>query len=67
MDMSFANQALCAEYIVKQGREFAPRVYPVPFEVDNTVGWLKLNAMGIGIDTLSPEQKRYQESWEMGT
>jgi adenosylhomocysteinase len=67
MDMSFANQALCSEYIVKQGREFAPKVYPVPIEVDNTVGWLKLNAMGIGIDTLTPEQKRYQESWEMGT
>jgi adenosylhomocysteinase len=67
MDMSFANQALCAEYIVKQGRELAPKVYPVPIEVDNTVGWLKLNAMGIGIDTLTPEQKRYQESWEMGT
>ncbi len=67
MDMSFANQALCSEYVVKQGREFAPKVYPVPIEVDNTVGWLKLNAMGIGIDTLTPEQKRYQESWEMGT
>jgi len=67
MDMSFANQALCSEHVVKQGREFVPKVYPVPIEVDNTVGWLKLNAMGIGIDTLTPEQKRYQESWEMGT
>jgi adenosylhomocysteinase len=67
MDMSFANQALCAEYMVKEGRELPPKVYPVPIEVDNEVGRLKLNAMGIGIDTLTPEQKRYQESWEMGT
>ena len=44
-----------------------PRVYPVPIEVDNEVGRLKLSAMGIGIDTLTPEQKRYQESWELGT
>ena len=67
MDMSFANQALCAEYMVKKGSELAPRVYPVPLEVDNEVGKLKLSAMGITIDTMTPEQKRYQESWEMGT
>ncbi|UCC61304.1 MAG: adenosylhomocysteinase [Dehalococcoidia bacterium] len=67
MDMSFANQALCAEYMVKKGKEFKPKVYPVPQEVDNEVGKLKLNAMGITIDTLTPEQKRYQESWELGT
>ncbi len=67
MDMSFANQALCAEYIVTQRRELAPKVYPVPIEVDNEVGRLKLGAMGIDIDTLTPEQKRYQESWELGT
>ncbi len=67
MDMSFANQALCAEYMVAEGKGLAPKVYPVPIEVDNEVGRLKLNAMGIGIDTLTPEQKRYQESWELGT
>jgi adenosylhomocysteinase len=67
MDMSFANQALCAEYMVKKGKELKPKVYPVPQEVDNEVGKLKLNAMGIAIDTLTPEQKRYQESWELGT
>ena len=67
MDMSFANQALCAEYMVKKGKELEPKVYPVPQEVDNEVGKLKLNAMGITIDTLTPEQKRYQESWELGT
>ncbi len=67
MDMSFANQALCAEYMVKMGNGLSPRVYPVPLEVDNEVGRLKLSAMGISIDALTPEQKRYQESWEMGT
>jgi adenosylhomocysteinase len=67
MDMSFANQALCAEYMVNKGKEFVPKVYPVPEEVDNEVGRLKLNAMGIAIDSLTPEQKRYQESWELGT
>jgi adenosylhomocysteinase len=67
MDMSFANQALCAEYMVMKGKELSPKVYPVPQEVDNEVGRMKLNAMGITIDTLTPEQKRYQESWEMGT
>ena len=67
MDMSFANQALCAEYMVKKGNELEPRVYPVPEHVDIEVGRLKLNAMGIKIDSLTPEQKRYQESWEMGT
>jgi adenosylhomocysteinase len=67
MDMSFANQALCAEYMVKKGNGLVPRVYPVPLDVDNEVGRLKLRAMGISIDALTPEQKRYQESWEMGT
>jgi adenosylhomocysteinase len=67
MDMSFANQALCSEYMVAKGKELAPKVYPVPQEVDEEIGRLKLNAMGITIDTLTPEQKRYQESWELGT
>ena len=67
MDMSFANQALCTEYMVRRGKELKNKVYPVPLEVDEEVGRLKLNAMGIGIDTLTPEQKRYQESWELGT
>jgi len=67
MDMSFANQALCAEYMVKRGKELKPRVYPVPEEVDSEVGRLKLRAMGIAIDTLTPEQKKYLESWELGT
>jgi adenosylhomocysteinase len=67
MDMSFANQALCAEYIVKRGKELKPRVYPVPEEVDKEVGKLKLKAMGITIDTLTSEQRKYLESWEAGT
>jgi len=67
MDMSFANQALCAEYIVKRAKELKPRVYPVPEEVDKEVGKLKLKAMGITIDTLTTEQRKYLESWEAGT
>ena len=67
MDMSFANQALCAEYMVKKGKELKPKVYLVPEEVDNEVGRLKLRAMGIAIDTLTPEQSKYLESWELGT
>lgn len=67
MDMSFANQALCAEYIVKRAKELKPRVYPVPEEVDKEVGKLKLKAMGITIDTLTSEQRKYLESWEAGT
>ncbi len=67
MDMSFANQALCAEYMVKRGKELKPKVYPVPEEVDSEVGRLKLRGMGIAIDTLTPEQKKYLESWELGT
>ncbi|MDY6893358.1 MAG: adenosylhomocysteinase [Chloroflexota bacterium] len=67
MDMSFANQALCAEYMVKRGKDLSPKVYPVPDELDSEVGRIKLQAMGITIDTLTPEQKHYLESWELGT
>ncbi len=67
MDMSFANQALSVEYIVKNHRELAPRVYSVPKETDQEVGRLKLESLGIQIDNLSSDQQRYQESWEEGT
>ena len=67
MDMSFANQALCAEYIVKKGKELIPSVYPVPENLDKEVGRIKLEAMGIQIDTLTQEQQQYLESWELGT
>ena len=67
MDMSFANQALCAEYMLKLKKKLAPRVYPVPQEIDREVGRLKLLSMGITIDKLTPEQRQYLESWEWGT
>ena len=66
MDMSFANQALCVEYMVK-GSKSEPGVYPVPKEIDREVGRLKLASMGISIDTLTEEQNKYLESWEEGT
>jgi len=67
MDMSFANQALSVEYLAAQKASLPPGVYPVPQEMDMEVGRLKLRSMGIEIDTLSPEQQRYLESWEEGT
>ncbi len=67
MDMSFANQALCLEYMVKNREGLKPRVYPVPEEIDKLVGRLKLESMGINIDSLTPEQKKYLASWEEGT
>jgi adenosylhomocysteinase len=66
MDMSFANQALCAEYIAKTER-MTPRVYTVPCEIDEKVAALKLASMGVKIDTLTPEQQKYLSTWEMGT
>jgi adenosylhomocysteinase len=65
--MSFANQALCLEYIAKNRGKLAPKVYSVPEEIDKQVARLKLNAMGINIDTLTPEQKQYLTSWQEGT
>ena len=67
MDMSFANQALCVEYIAKNSDTLEPRVYSVPKDTDEEVGRLKLQSMGIRIDTLTADQRRYQESWEEGT
>ncbi|AEH22723.1 Adenosylhomocysteinase [Thermodesulfobacterium geofontis OPF15] len=67
MDMSFANQALCIEYIVKNKDKLEKKVYPVPEEIDKEVARLKLIAMGVKIDTLTPEQKKYLSSWEEGT
>jgi len=66
MDMSFANQALSVEYIVKT-EKMPPKVYPVPKEIDETVAKLKLEAMKIEIDELTDQQKRYLSTWEMGT
>jgi adenosylhomocysteinase len=67
MDMSFANQALCLEYLVKNKGKLKPRVYPVPEEIDKQVARLKLNSMGINIDSLTPEQEKYLTSWQEGT
>jgi adenosylhomocysteinase len=67
MDMSFANQALAAGYIVKEGRNLGPGVYKVPEEIDREIARLKLQAMRIEIDTLTPEQEHYLNSWESGT
>jgi adenosylhomocysteinase len=67
MDMSFANQALCAEYMARNAGKLEPRVYDVPDNIDAEVARLKLRSMGIAIDTLTEEQKRYLTSWEEGT
>jgi len=67
MDMSFANQALCAEYITKNYKRLEKKVYSVPEQIDKHIARLKLKAMGIKIDSLTREQDRYLHSWEMGT
>lgn len=67
MDMSFANQALSAEYIAREASGLEKKVYPVPNNIDQEVGRLKLIAMGIDIDVLTDEQRKYLESWNIGT
>jgi adenosylhomocysteinase len=67
MDMSFANQALCMEYLVKNKGKLEIKVHTVPEEIDKEVARLKLKAMGVAIDTLTAEQQRYLSSWEEGT
>lgn len=67
MDMSFANQAFCVEYLKKNYRKLETKVYPVPEKIDQKIASLKLKAMGIGIDRLTPEQVKYLSSWETGT
>jgi adenosylhomocysteinase len=67
MDMSFANQALAAEFMIKNAKTLEKRVYSVPPEVDAEIARIKLDAMGIRIDTLTDEQVKYLNSWEEGT
>ncbi|HRT27042.1 MAG TPA: adenosylhomocysteinase [Syntrophales bacterium] len=67
MDMSFANQALAAEYLVKNGGKLENKVYPVPIDIDKEIARLKLESMGVRIDKLTEEQERYLNSWEIGT
>jgi adenosylhomocysteinase len=67
MDMSFANQALATEYMVKNASSLEKKVYPVPAQIDTEIARLKLAALGAGIDVLTPEQQTYLASWHMGT
>jgi len=67
MDMSFANQALCLEYLAKKGTELESKVYPVPKDIDEQVAGLKLASMGLRIDELTEEQRKYLSEWTMGT
>jgi adenosylhomocysteinase len=67
MDMSFANQALAAEYMVKKGRSLEAKVHRVPLAIDREIARLKLASMGVAVDRLTPEQKKYLASWEEGT
>jgi adenosylhomocysteinase len=67
MDMSFANQALGAEYMLQHAKELKPEVYTIPADIDRRIAALKLSAMGIKIDTLTKEQEAYLAAWESGT
>ena len=67
MDMSFANQALSAEYMVRNHKKLQNKVYPVPRDIDENIAALKLKSMGVRIDVLSAEQKKYLTSWQEGT
>jgi adenosylhomocysteinase len=67
MDMSFANQALCAEYIASKGRKLEKKVHRVPLDIDREIARLKLQSMGIDIDKLTREQAHYMVSWQEGT
>ena len=67
MDMSFANQALSCVYLVQRRGQLEKRVYPVPAEIDQEIARLKLESMGVQIDSMTPEQERYARSWEEGT
>jgi adenosylhomocysteinase len=67
MDMSFANQALSAEYMVKNADKLQKQVYSVPSEIDQEIARLKLEGMGVSIDVLTPEQVAYLNSWKEGT
>jgi len=67
MDMSFANQALSAEYMVRNAEKLDCTVYPVPEEIDQEIARIKLDAMGVAIDVLTPQQEKYLNSWEEGT
>jgi adenosylhomocysteinase len=67
MDMSFANQALAAEYMVQNANELEKKVYPMPEEIDNEIARLKLASKGVEIDSLTETQEKYLASWDQGT
>jgi len=67
MDMSFANQALSARYLIRHGRSLEKKVYPVPGAIDREIAVMKLASMGVSIDKLTPAQKKYLEDWKEGT
>jgi len=67
MDMSFANQSLGVEWLLRHHATLKPNVYPIPRELDEEIARLKLEALGVRIDALTPEQAAYLASWEQGT
>ena len=67
MDMSFANQALAAEHVVNNAKKLTKDVHRIPVDLDQEIARLKLQAMGVAIDTLTPSQRKYLASWDMGT
>jgi adenosylhomocysteinase len=67
MDMSFANQALSVEHLVKNGEGLAAEVHAVPKEIDSEIARIKLSSMGVEIDTLTEDQMTYIRSWQSGT
>ncbi|MEA2006058.1 MAG: adenosylhomocysteinase, partial [Acidobacteriota bacterium] len=67
MDMSFANQALSAQYLVQKGKSLQNQVYPVPKDIDEDIASMKLKSLGVKIDKLTSEQKKYLAGWQEGT
>lgn len=67
LNMSFTNQALVAEQLIKNDKHITTKTYPVPLTIDNEIAWLKLARMGVAIDTLTEEQKKHLASREIGT
>ena len=65
--MSFANQALAAEFVVENAKQLTKDVHRIPTDLDQEIARLKLQAMGVAIDTLTPPQRKYLASWDMGT
>ena len=67
MDMSFANQVLAAEYVLKHADELEAKCYNIPADIDDEIARVKLGTLGVEIDTLTPEQEQYLNSWTVGT